>query len=130
MRNITIVVVLACAVWAVRAARRPPPAYTMIEGRVYEALDPVRGPMRPIAGAAVSNNWDDATTKTDADGRFALRVRRVAADEFLSLRAQIGDKAACRRLAGGGAGHRIDLFADGGPFRSYTCQDTRPVREF
>lgn len=56
-----------------------------IEGRVYARLDDVRGPVGPVAGATVSNNWDQTTATTDQSGRFVIRVKRVAADEFMIL---------------------------------------------
>ena len=109
--------VLAC-VLATFLPRRSPPSYTELEGRVFVALD--RQP-DPVAGATVSNNWDKTTTSTDAAGHFVLRVRRVAADEFVVIRAQTDDKAACQQF-NGSVGHKIDLFLDGGRFGSQKCR--------
>jgi hypothetical protein len=93
-----------------------------IEGRVYARLDNVRGPVDPVAGALVSNNWDQTTATTDQSGRFVVRVRRVAADEFMVLRVESGGKTACQRLAGTATGRDVlEIFLDGGRFGNQRC---------
>src|SRR5205807_7696332 len=74
--------------------------FKTVEGRLYARFDEVRGPADPVVGAKVSNNWDQTTATTDSSGRFVIRVRRVAADEFMVLRVETGAQAACQRLAG------------------------------
>src|SRR5205823_2559140 len=63
---------------------RKRPRFQTVEGRVYARFDEVRGPADPVVGAKVSNNWDQTTATTDSSG-FVIRVRRVAADEFMSF---------------------------------------------
>jgi hypothetical protein len=100
-------------------------AFRRIEGRVYARFDRVRGPADPVGGAKVSNNWDHATATTDSSGRFVIRVRRVAADEFMVPRVETGAKAACQRLAGTSTGgHVLEIFLDGGPFGHQRCQSS------
>jgi hypothetical protein len=89
--------------------------FKTVEGRVYARFENVRGPVDPVAGATVSNNWDQTTATTDHRGRFVIRVKRVAADEFMVLRVDTGGKAACRRLAGTATGPVLEIFLDGGP---------------
>jgi hypothetical protein len=98
--------------------------FRTIEGRVYARLDDVRGPVDPVAGAAVSNNWDQTTATTDQNGRFVIRVKRVAADEFMILRVELAGRAACRRLAGTATGPILDIFLDGSPFGSQRCESS------
>src|SRR5438093_3349160 len=96
--------------------------FETIEGRVYARFDKVRGPADPVVGAKVSNNWDQTTATTDSSGSV-IRVRRVAADEFMVLRVETGAKAACQRLAGTSTGgHVLEIFLDGGPFGHQRCQ--------
>ena len=47
--------------------------FEKIEGRVYARFDKVRGPADAVAGAKVSNNWDQTTATTDSSGRFVIR---------------------------------------------------------
>jgi len=96
--------------------------FKTIEGRVYAGHDEVRGPVDPVAGATVSNNWDRTTATTDQSGRFVIRVKRVAADEFMILRVDVAGKAACRRLAGTATGPILEIFLDGSPFGSQRCE--------
>jgi hypothetical protein len=98
--------------------------FKTIEGRVYARLDDVRGPVGPVAGATISNNWDQTTATTDQSGRFVIRVKRVAADEFMILRVDVGGKAACRRLAGTATGRILEIFLDGSPFGSQRCKSS------
>jgi hypothetical protein len=100
------------------------PGFKTIEGRVHARYDKVRGPVDPVGGAKVSNNWDQTTATTDSSGRFVIRVRRVAADEFMVLRVETGVKAACQRLAGTSTGHVLEIFLDGGPFGHQRCQSS------
>jgi len=97
--------------------------FETIEGRVYARVDNVREPADAVAGAKVSNNWDQTTATTDSSGRFVIRVRRVAADEFMILRVQTSAQAACQRLAGTSTGgHVLEIFLDGGRFGHQRCQ--------
>ena len=100
--------------------------FTTVEGHVYARRDNVRGPVDPVVGATVSNNWDRTTATTDSSGRFAIRVKRVAADEFMDLRADSGGTVACQRLAGTSRDrYVIEIFLDGGPFGHQRCQSNR-----
>jgi len=97
--------------------------FKTVEGRVYARFDEVRGPADPVVGAKVSNNWDQTTATTDSSGRVVIRVRLVAADEFMVLRVETGAQAACQRLAGTSTGgHVLEIFLDGGPFGHQRCQ--------
>jgi hypothetical protein len=96
--------------------------YKTIEGGVYARLDYVRGPVDPVAGATVSNNWDQTTATTDQSGRFSIRVKRVAADEFMIIQVDAGTRTACQRLAGTASPHSLELFLDGGPFGTQRCE--------
>jgi hypothetical protein len=119
-------VLLGCAVGAGWLRSASTPSYIVVEGHVYAALDPVRGPVAPIVGAAVSNNWDATSTMTDSAGRFVIRVKRVAPDEFVVLHVEAREKAACQRLAGGiPSGRAVNLFLDGGRFGSQRCPESR-----
>ena len=96
--------------------------FKTVEGRVYAHFDNVRGPVDPVAGATVSNNWDQTTATTDQSGRFIIRVKRVAADEFMILRVDSGRKAACQRLAGTASPKVLEVFLDGGRFGNQRCE--------
>ena len=63
--------------------------FVEMQGVVYAAFDPVRGPRNPIAGAVVSDDMDGALAISDRDGRFSIRVRRIADDEFQIGRAHV-----------------------------------------
>jgi hypothetical protein len=118
-------ILVACAV-ALSLTWRPSPSYMTVEGYVYSAMDLARGPVSPVPAAVVSNDWDTTTTTTDAAGHFAIRIRRVAADEWIIVRVQASDKAACQKLNGSiPAGYRVSLFLDGGPLGSQECGDIR-----
>ena len=65
------------------------PSYVDFAGHVYEA-----DWAAPVAEAVVSNNWDSNTAITNARGEFRLRVRRVAADEFVKFTARSGERTA------------------------------------
>jgi hypothetical protein len=96
--------------------------FRTIQGRVSARLDLVRGPVDPVGGATVSNNWDQTTATTDQSGRFVIRVKHVATDEFMILRVDVASQAACRRLAGTAAGPILEIFLDGGPFGTQRCE--------
>ena len=98
--------------------------FKTIDGGVYARLDDLRGPVDPVTAATVSNNWDQTTATTDQSGRFVIRVKRVAADEFMILRVDVGGKAACRRLAGTATGPNLEIFLDGSPFGSQRCDSS------
>jgi hypothetical protein len=98
------------------------PQFKTVEGRVYARLDNVRGPVDPVAGATVSNNWDKTTATTDSTGRFLIRVKRVAPDEFVIFRVDVNGKAACERVAGGPPdGYTVKIFLDGGWMLHQRC---------
>jgi len=100
--------------------------FKTVEGRVYARLDPARGPVDPVAGAKVSNSWDQTTATTDDSGRFVIRVQRVAADEFMVLRVDTMGRAACQRMAGTGIGRQtLEIFLDGGRFGHQRCLSSR-----
>ena len=96
--------------------------FKTIEGGVYARLDDVRGPVDPVAGATVSNNWDQTTATPDQNGRFIIRVKRVAADEFMVIHVDAGAETVCQRLAGTASPSSLELFLDGGPFGTQRCQ--------
>ncbi|HEV3214281.1 MAG TPA: hypothetical protein VGZ27_01080 [Vicinamibacterales bacterium] len=99
--------------------------FRTIEGRVYARLDTVRGPLDPVVGAKISNNWDQTITTTDSNGRFTIRVTRVAADEFVVLRVDWGVKSACQRLAGTSRDlYAVEIFLDGGRFGNQRCESS------
>jgi len=73
-----------------------------ISGKVYERDDAVDN-LRPVAGAVVSNDWDSTTATTDAQCEYRVRVRRVAADEFIKFTAHVGERAGCHQRVGSGS---------------------------
>ena len=97
---VTSVVVLSLgAILTLSASRRP--SHVEIAGYVYDRLDsPRRSPARPVSGAVISNDWDSTTATTNDRGEFRLRVRRVAADEFIKFTARAGESAGCHRRIG------------------------------
>jgi hypothetical protein len=99
------------------------PSYIEIEGHVYEAYDPIwHAPVGPVSGAKVSNDWDSATATTDSLGKFHLRIRRVAEDEWTKFTARAGEMAACERRLGALKPGAVDIVLkdpDTGPGR---CQ--------
>jgi hypothetical protein len=115
---IVALVIVGELVLRVRDARVP--AYVDVRGRVYAAFQPdPQTPPTPLTGAIVSS--DTATATTDDAGVFRIRVKRVAADEFTTLRVTAGDRTACRRLTGSVRGP-VTIFLDGGPFGSQNCE--------
>jgi hypothetical protein len=114
---IVALIIVGELVLRVRDARVP--AYVDVRGRVYAAFqsDP-QTPPTPLTGAIVSS--DTATATTDDAGGFRVRVKRVAADEFTTLRVEAGDRTACARLTGSVRGP-VTIFLDGGPFGSQRC---------
>jgi hypothetical protein len=105
--------------------------YQTIEGRVYARLDETRGPLDAVVGARVSNNWDQTTATTDSSGRFVIRVKRVALDEFVILRVEAGDRTACHRMAGTSRDRytEIQVFLDGGRFGHQRCESSRSASD-
>jgi uncharacterized protein (UPF0297 family) len=96
---VSAVVLSIGAMWMLSASRRP--SHVEVFGHVYERLDsPGRAPANPVIGAVISNDWDSTTTTTNDRGEFRLRVRRVAADEFIELTARAGESAGCHRRIG------------------------------
>ena len=72
--------------------------FETMEGRVYARVDKVREPADAVAGAIVSNNWDQTTATTDSSGRFVIRVRRVAgADTFDDRSVHPAGRSSCAR---------------------------------
>ena len=71
------------------------PSHVEIAGRVYDAAG-----QAPVAGAIVSNDWDSTTSTTNAQGEFRMRVRRVAADEWIKFSARSAERVACHRRVG------------------------------
>jgi hypothetical protein len=97
-----------------------------VEGYVYSAMDLARRPVAPVPTAIVSNDCDTTTTTTDAAGHLSIRIRRVAADEWIIVRVHASDKVACQKRNGSiPAGYRVSLFLDGGRFGSQKCGDIR-----
>jgi hypothetical protein len=125
-RRAIVGAIILTSVLAFPLISRRSPSYRTLEGQVYATMDPVRGPVSPLPGAVVSNDWDTATTTTDAAGRFAIRVRRVAGDEWVTVRVRVGGKEACQRLTGAiPDGYRVSLFLDGGFHRTQRCGGVR-----
>jgi hypothetical protein len=56
-------VLLVGAILTRSVSRRP--SYVDISGHVYEGLD-LAGPVTPVIGARVSNDWDSTTATTNA----------------------------------------------------------------
>ena len=88
------------------------PSYVWVSGRVYKELGPRGTPVNPVSAATVSNDWDSTTAMTNARGEFRLRVRRVAADEWIKIVARAGDTAACQRRLGPVERHTVDIVLD------------------
>ena len=89
----TLVVLSLAAILAVSVSSRP--SHVEISGRVYDGAD-----RAPVVGAMVSNDWDSTTATTNDLGEFRMRVRRVAADEFIKFTARSGETAGCHRRIG------------------------------
>jgi hypothetical protein len=110
MRNKTIVavvMVLSLAVFTLSVSRRS--SYVDISGHVYDAA---RG-AAPAAGAMVSNDWDSTTAITNVHGEFRLRVRRVAADEFIKFTARAGESEGCHQRIGTLESIPVDIYLKG-----------------
>lgn len=90
-----------------------------VRGRVYAAP----AAPRPVVGASVSSDSgpDWPTTTTNDAGEFRLRVRRVADDEYITLKVAARGRVVCRRLLGSTRGPVL-LFLDQASFRSAPCQ--------
>jgi hypothetical protein len=83
------------------------PSHVEVAGRVYSAE------RLPVAGATVTNDWDSATAGTNARGEFRVRVRRVAADEFMKFTARADAAAGCHRRVGSLESIPVDIVLDG-----------------
>jgi hypothetical protein len=92
---VSAVAVLSVGVFLTVSARA---THVEISGRVYEQTGSSN--RAPVAGATVSNDWDSATTTTNARGEFYMRVRRVAGDEWIKFTARVGDVSAFHRRVG------------------------------
>jgi hypothetical protein len=80
------------------------PAYdaTEITGFVYSQRDATPGqPLRPVADAAVSNDWDTSTVVTDRRGYFRMRMHPIASDEFVVITVQAGNVQRRSTVMGG-----------------------------
>jgi hypothetical protein len=78
---------LLCAILLLNRAREP----TEIEGHVSSGFNNYLGPVDPVSGAVVSNDWDSTTSTTDENGYFRLALtKRIAGDEFVVLTVQSG----------------------------------------
>jgi len=83
------------------------PSYVDVVGHVYDAAG--HAALTPVAGAVVSNDWDSTTSTTNAQGEFRMRVRRVAADEFIKFSARSGETAGCHRRVGPLESRTVDV---------------------
>ena len=99
------------------------PSYVVIEGHVYQRLDPIKAvPVAPVSGATVSNDWDSTSATTDHLGAFHLRVRRVAGDEWIKFTARAGEMAGCERRLGSLKPRTVDIFLKEPMRRLGRCQ--------
>ena len=87
------------------------PSYVEVTGHVYDAAGGAA--LAPVAGAVVSNDWDSTTSTTNAQGEFRMRVRRVAADEFIKFSARSGERAACDLRVGPLESRTVDVVLNG-----------------
>ena len=86
-------------------------AYVDISGHVY---DSARGAdLIPAVGAVVSNDWGSTTATTNVRGEFRLRVRRVAADEWIKFTARVGETAGCHRRVGPLESRPVEIYLKG-----------------
>ena len=83
------VLVFGAIVTALAFSSRP--SHVDVVGHVYDSHSANR---LPVAGAVVSNDWDSTTAKTNEQGEFRLRVRQVAADEYIKFTARSGARTA------------------------------------
>jgi hypothetical protein len=72
---------------------------TTIDGHVYIAG--AENTPRPLAGATIATNQGLETTVTDDQGKFTLRIRRIASDEFVVVTAWAPGKIARQRTVVG-----------------------------
>jgi len=98
------VLVLGAIVTALVSSSQP--TYVDFAGHVYEADSTGAA---PVADAVVSNNWDSNTATTNARGEFRLRVRRVAADEFVKFTARSGERTAYHLRVGSPKPTPVDI---------------------
>jgi hypothetical protein len=94
------------------------PSYVEVAGHVYDAAGSAA--LTPVAGAVVSNDWDSTTSTTNAQGEFWMRVRRVAADEFIKFSARSGETAACHLRVGPLDSRTVDVVMNG-PMQRSRC---------
>ena len=99
---VAAVLVLSLGAILTMSSRSP---YVDVSGHVY-AEDAAR---TPVVGAVVSNDWGPTTATTNARGEFRLRVRRVAADEWIKFTARVGETAACHRRVGPLESRPVDI---------------------
>src|SRR5688572_13666620 len=96
---VTTVVVLSLGAILTTSTSRP--SHVEMSGHVYQRLGSAGPPpLSPVSGAVISNDWDSTTATTDARGEFRVRVRRVAADEWIKFTARAGESAGCHRRIG------------------------------
>jgi hypothetical protein len=120
------ILLLATALCALMMANRPSHrSYSEVEGHVYQTYDAV-GPVGPISGAKVSNNWDLTTATTDNSGYFHLRIRPgLADDEFITLIVRTGSTVVCHN-----GGRSVNIFLEGGlrRFANVRCRDNTSAK--
>jgi hypothetical protein len=78
-----------------------PREVTEIKGHVFSGFKKYVGPVGPVSGAVVSNDWDSTTSTTDDSGYFRLALtKKVAADEFVVLTVKSGDTVVRQPMIG------------------------------
>jgi hypothetical protein len=107
-----VLLALAAIVAAPLLSSRP--SHIEIAGHVY-----VDGGT-PVPGAVVANDWDGTTSTTNAQGEFRMRVRRVAADEWIKFSARAGETAGCHRRVGPLESRTVDIVL-GAPTQPWPC---------
>jgi hypothetical protein len=74
---------------------------TEIEGHVYSGFKNHVGPVGPVSGAVVSNDWDSTTSITDDSGYFWLALtKRIAHDEFVVVTVRSGSAVVRQPMIG------------------------------
>jgi hypothetical protein len=98
-------------------------SYVEVKGHVYQEFDATgRGPVGPVSGAKVSNDWDSTTATTDSLGEFHLRVRRVAEDEWVKFTARAGEEAGCQQVLSPLTQGMVEIFLKESPQGPGRCQ--------
>jgi hypothetical protein len=78
-----------------------PREVTKVEGHVYRGFNSYSGPVDPVSGAVVSNDWDSTTSTTDGSGYFRLALtKRIGADEFVVLTVKSGTTVVRQPMVG------------------------------